>query len=100
MLLKSPVPATVLAAIPMQYCSLGSRSLITSCEYSQLVVTIVFVSGFTSGHLALSEGWYATEYMVRNPLLSSNVRVVQVTLILVALILFMLVIAGTSGTVG
>ena len=98
-LLKSLVPATVVAAIPMQYCSLGSKSLITSCEFSELVVKIVFVSGFTSGHLALSEGLYATEYTVRNPLLSSNVRVVQVTLILVALILFVLVIAGTSGTV-
>ena len=43
-LLKSPLPAIVLAAIPMQYCSLGSKSLIISCEFSELVVKMVFVS--------------------------------------------------------
>ena len=99
-LLKSPLPAIVLAAIPTQYCSLGSKSLITSCEFSELVVKMVFVSWSTSGHLALSVGLYATEYTVGNPLLSSNISCVQVTWISVALILFMLVIAGTSGTVG
>ena len=100
MLLKSLVPATVLTAIPTQYSSLGSKSVITSFEFSQLVVTIVFVSRSTSGHLTLSVGLYATEYVVGNPLLSSNVRVIQVTLISVALILVVLVIAGTSGTAG
>ena len=78
-LLKSLVPATVLAAIPTQYSSLGSKSLITSNEFSELVVKIVFVSRSTCGHVALSVGLYATEYTVGNPLLSSNVSCVQVT---------------------
>ena len=89
----------MLAAIPTQYSSLGSESPITSCEFSELVFRIVFVSGSTFGHVVLSEGLYATEYEVRNPLLSSNVSCVQITLISVALILFALTIAGTSGTV-
>lgn len=90
----------MLAAIPTQYSSLGSKSSITSCEFSELVFRIVFVSGSTFGHVVLSEGLYATEYEVRNPLLSSNVSGVQITLISVAMILFALTIAGTSGTVG
>ena len=78
-LLKSPVPATVLAAILVQYSSLGSKSLIISCDFSKLVFKIVFVSGSTSGHMSLSVALYATMYKVRNPLLSCNVSCVQVT---------------------
>ena len=69
----------MLAAIPTQYFSLGSKLLITSCEFSELVVKMVYISGSTSGHVVLSQGLYATEYMVGNPLLSSNVSCVQVT---------------------
>ena len=52
--LKSLVPAAVLAAIATQYSSLGSKLLITSCEFPECVTIIVFVSGSTSGHVALS----------------------------------------------
>ena len=96
--LKSLVPATVLAAIATQYSTLGSKLLITSCEFPECVTIIVFVLGSTSVHVVLSVPLKATVYESGNPLLSSSVSWFQFNQISVALTLLIFTIAGTSGT--